>query len=379
MKTATIKKQNFSTDKNLSRSYYLDNLKVFLTILVIAHHAMIPFTGGEGWPYQPSNAAESMPYMWRFLSTNAAFFMGLFFMISGFFVPKSFEHQGFARFVGKKSLRLLVPFAIISTILSVASGTPESGHTWFLSSLFLFCLIYALGRKVLLCIAQSRQSLNRKSQSSFMSDNDKPAAEKQTRLSFPMLILFAAVMGVFSYIIRRFYPQDKWIILWVFKFEPAHYLQYIMMFAFGVKAGRGNWFEKMNNKTGCLAFAIGLLLCIGNYLRNDGFWGGFVWRWFGIYESFLCVFLCVGLVWLFKTFGNWNSSFCRWTAAQAFGAYIIHLFVLLIVQNLLDKVWLGICGKYFVVLVLSTAASFGLIWVLRTIILRIITRKKSCF
>ena len=89
------------------RSYYLDNLKVFLTVLVIAHHAMIPFTGGGGWPYVPSNAEERMPYMWHFLSTNAAFFMGLFFMISGYFVPKSFDRQGFAHFVGKKSCACL--------------------------------------------------------------------------------------------------------------------------------------------------------------------------------------------------------------------------------------------------------------------------------
>ena len=130
------------------RSYYLDNLKTLLTVLVIAHHAMIPFVSGEGWPFHPSNPNESLPYMWHFLSTNAAFFMGLFFMISGYFVPKSFDHQGFAKFIGKKALRLLVPFAIISAILSLANGKPESGHTWFLSSLFIFCLIYALLRLI---------------------------------------------------------------------------------------------------------------------------------------------------------------------------------------------------------------------------------------
>ena len=32
----------------MQRSYYLDNLKVMLTVLVIAHHAMIPFADGEG-------------------------------------------------------------------------------------------------------------------------------------------------------------------------------------------------------------------------------------------------------------------------------------------------------------------------------------------
>ncbi|MBP5420738.1 MAG: hypothetical protein J6Y72_13100, partial [Bacteroidales bacterium] len=76
---------------------------------------------------------------------------------------------------------------------------------------------------------------------------------------------------------------------------------------------------------------IGLLLRIGNYLRADGAWNNFVYQWFGVYESLLCVFLCVGLVWLFRTGGNWSGKFWQWSAAQAFGAYIIHLFVLLIV------------------------------------------------
>ena len=327
-----------------TRSYYLDNLKVALTVLVIAHHAMILFVGGEGWPFHPSNPDESMPWMWHFLNTNAAFFMGLFFMISGYFVPKSFDRQGFSKFIGKKVLRLLVPFAVISTILSAASGTPESGHTWFLSSLFMFCLVYALIR--LAC---------------------KKSCNNPMTLSLGFITVFAVVMGIGSYAIRQIYNQDDWIFLWVYKFEPVHYLLYIMMFAFGVMAGRGDWFNRMTNTVGRTSLIIGLLLCIGNYLRADGAWNNFVYQWFGVYESLLCVFLCVGLVWLFRTVGNWSGKFWQWSAAQAFGAYIIHLFVLLIVENLLDPIWLGVIGKYLTVLILATVGSFVITWLLRLI------------
>ena len=44
-----------------TRSYYLDNLKVALTVLVIAHHAMIPFVGGEGWPFHPHTPTKVYP------------------------------------------------------------------------------------------------------------------------------------------------------------------------------------------------------------------------------------------------------------------------------------------------------------------------------
>ena len=68
---------------NKIRSYDLDNLKVFLTVMVIFHHAGQAYGDGGDWPYHPSNPAEYMPEIWRFFSTNAAYLMGLFFLISG--------------------------------------------------------------------------------------------------------------------------------------------------------------------------------------------------------------------------------------------------------------------------------------------------------
>ena len=88
------------------RLYYLDNLKVCLTVLVIMHHAGQAYGNGGGWAYTPSNPAEFMPWIWHFFSTNAAFFMGLYFFISGYFVPRSFDKQGSKQFVDKKLLRL---------------------------------------------------------------------------------------------------------------------------------------------------------------------------------------------------------------------------------------------------------------------------------
>ena len=78
----------------MKRLLYLDNLKVCLTVLVIFHHAGQAYGDGGGWAYTPSNPAETMPWIWHFFSVNAAFFMGLFFLISGYFVPASYDKQG---------------------------------------------------------------------------------------------------------------------------------------------------------------------------------------------------------------------------------------------------------------------------------------------
>ena len=90
-----------------NRLYYLDNLKVFLTVLVIFHHAGQAYGNGGGWAYTPSNSAEFLPWIRHYFSTNAAFFMGLYFLISGYFVPKSYDRHGGKEFVRKKLVRMI--------------------------------------------------------------------------------------------------------------------------------------------------------------------------------------------------------------------------------------------------------------------------------
>ena len=50
----------------MKRQYYLDNLKVCLTVLVIMHHAGQAYGNGGAWTYTPSNPAEFMPWIWHF-------------------------------------------------------------------------------------------------------------------------------------------------------------------------------------------------------------------------------------------------------------------------------------------------------------------------
>ena len=91
-----------------NRQYYLDNLKVFLTVLVIFHHAGQAYGNGGAWAYTPSNPAEFIPWIWHFFSTNASFFMGLYFLISGYFVPKSYDKHGGKKFVRKSFIKELL-------------------------------------------------------------------------------------------------------------------------------------------------------------------------------------------------------------------------------------------------------------------------------
>ena len=332
----------------MKRLYYLDNLKVCLTVLVIMHHAGQAYGNGGDWAYTPSNPAEFMPWIWHFFSTNAAFFMGLYFFISGYFVPRSFDKQGTKQFVHKKLLRLGVPLLFMGGIISILSGKPEIGHMWFVESLLVFCLIYAL-------IRQWVQPVN------------GACYSKPTIIG---LLVVALLMGVGSYVIRQISPQDHWI--WPFgiiplPMEPAHYLQYVMMFVLGILAYRFQWLDKMSNRVGSMALHIGIALAMGNYLRDGGPWDAFVWQWFGIYESLMCVFISFGLIWLFREFVSTTSRFWQWCAAQSYGAYMFHLLLMIVLQNAMDSIWIGAFGKFLFIGVVTTVLSFHLTWMVKMI------------
>lgn len=332
----------------MKRQYYLDNLKVFLTVLVIFHHAGQAYGDGGDWAYTPSNPAEVMPWIWHFFSVNAAFFMGLYFLISGYFVPTSYDKQGAKTFIQKKLLRLGLPLLIIGGLLSTLTGQFEVAHMWFVESLLLFCLVYALIR----C---------------FCSPISKDCQSRPTLLG---LAIVGLIMGVGSYLIRQVSPQDHWI--WPFgiiplPMEPAHYLQYVMMFALGILARRFNWLEKMSHGVGLTSLVLGVLLALGFYLNNGGAWGDFIWQWYGIYESLLCIFLSFGLLWLFRQCFNGTSTFMQWCAAQSYGAYIVHLLLMLGLQNMCDGIWMGAVGKFLFIGAVTTIESYLLTWGLRCI------------
>ena len=328
----------------MKRLYYLDTLKVMLTLLVVFHHAAEAYSPYSVWPYTPSRAEEMMPRIWHFHSVNAAFFMGLFFLIAGYFVPRSYDRQGGLVFVQKKLMRLGVPVVVVSALLTYATGQLEVGHLWYVESLLCFSLLYVLVRVLV-----------------------QPVQVK-AQVSLVGLLVVALVMGVGSHFIRQVSPQDHWI--WVLGFlhiEPAHYLQYVMMFTLGVLAYRGQWLTTMKNSTGIVALSVGVALAIGDYVRNDGAWNDFVCRWFGIYESLLCVSLSTGLLWLFRECLNRTNALQDWCAQQAYGAYIVHLFVLLAVQNATDALALSGMVKFLLIGTVASLLSFVITWLLRLV------------
>ncbi len=138
------------------RLYYLDNLRVALTILVIAHHVGQAYgpTGGW-WPVQEvARAAVLGP----FFSVNRSFFMSLFFMISGYLMVAAYDRNGPRAFVRSRLVRLgvpalafalfMLPFRVFVLGEHVASWTEliNVAHLWYIEHLLLFSLHCQVGR-----------------------------------------------------------------------------------------------------------------------------------------------------------------------------------------------------------------------------------------
>src|SRR5680860_416327 len=102
-----------------SRLVYIDNLRIFLISLVVLHHLSITYGAPGGWYYNESQAGlpEAVP-MAMFVATNQAFFMGMFFFISAFFVVPSLQRKGTGEFLKDRLIRLGIPLLVFFFLLN---------------------------------------------------------------------------------------------------------------------------------------------------------------------------------------------------------------------------------------------------------------------
>ena len=158
-----------------ARLVFVDNIRVFLTVLVLLHHLMITYAGTRGWYYKEGQPGFVVGAIggW-FCSINQSYFMGLFLLISAYFVPGSYERKGEWRFFKDRLIRLGIPLALYSWIVNpiFVYLFPPSGLStqsfwsyfpvkyfqtspligsrplWFIEVLLIFSLVYIMWRRV---------------------------------------------------------------------------------------------------------------------------------------------------------------------------------------------------------------------------------------
>lgn len=101
-----------------ARIYYIDWLRVFLTLIVVMHHCVTCYL--SSWAPWVTQQKKSDNALWLlvqlFVNGNQAYFMTLFFFISGLYVPGSLRRKGAWHFLVDRTLRLVVPCVVYSLV-----------------------------------------------------------------------------------------------------------------------------------------------------------------------------------------------------------------------------------------------------------------------
>jgi len=364
------------TTPKVVRLLFIDNLRITLTVLVIAHHLMIIYAGTGGWIYFEGRQDDITDAIggW-FCAVNQSYFMGLFLLISAYFVPGSYDRKGPGKFLVDRLVRLGIPLAIYSWLIRplylylVILSNPAGGFwdwytgkyfqdfsiigggpLWFIEVLLIFSAIYAFWRLI-----KGSQPVKSKDENQFPSNT--------------VIALFAMLLGTCTFLVRLVSPVND-------TFNPlnlqfANFCQYIALFILGLVAYRRNWLISLPDTTGKLWLGIGCLLILlygplailGGALEDvEPFMGG--WHWqsllFSTWDAFMCLSMCIGLIYFFRRRLNRQGALAHELSRGAYATYIIHEPVITSLAMLTVGIIIYPLLKFLIACIIFIPICFGL-------------------
>ena len=368
MQTVSIPSVSMGTKP--ARIFYLDTLKIVLTILVIAHHVGQAYgpTGGY-WPVQETARAALLA---PFFTVNRSFFMSLFFMISGYFMVSAYQRNGFAGFIRSRFVRLGVPVLAFAVLMLPSrlflfgehitrwDDYFNAGHLWYLEHVLLFSLVYALWQRI--------------------RESSRGNAQRPSRVFVrqgPRLLTICAAMLVVAAacaVVRIWSPIDRWMnLLGFFRVAFADVPRDLAFFIFGAIAFKRGWFESFPTRRGLLWLAVGVVSAITWYawslLPHSGV--TLSARAFAIaypvWEELVCFGMCIGLLVLFRQTANVQGRLAKFLAANQYSAYFWHPMLIVGIQMGFLALPLSPFVKFIAVTALGVPIVFFWSWLVRNI------------
>jgi glucans biosynthesis protein C len=328
------------------RLLFIDNLHVLLICGVVVIHLSITYGATGSWYYRdPATTLLTASLLTILTSIGHACGMGLFFLITAYFTPGSYDRKGPTSFLRDRLVHLLIPLLLYDLLLEplvvyIAGGLHGpfwsfyadfllhvrgiSGPVWFLTVLLLFTLLYVAWRGL---------------------TRHQPHAAASTRKlpSYRAIYGFIVALSLVSFVVRIWWP-----IGWVFppfNLELALLPQYSSLYILGLIASRRNWFFELSPRMGkvwlliaLIALLVPILGAILALIAGEGaagtqlnyFLGGFHWQALvgAAWESFLVVGVSIGLLALYRTRWNRQGRLAKGLAANAYTVYLIHPLVI---------------------------------------------------
>ena len=339
-----------------SRVVYLDNLRVFLTILVIVHHIAASYGDVGGWYYnEPVSGPVSAITFTFVMAINQAFFMGFFFLLAGYFGPSSAARKGTRAFLSDRLVRLGVPlftyiFLIHPIVWRLGHGGEwqvGTGPMWFVEVLLLFTVAYVVLTPLL------------------------PAAGPM-RVGKLSTSVLALGMGLGSFLVRTRYPVNQWLPFPTI--QPAHATQYLCLFAVGALASGTQLTEAISpelarywRRAMLVATVAAVAAFVATDVPGDGktnlepLIGGWTWPSLvtSMWEQVLAVGLVTNLLRRFHKKRNTAGPVLASAAASAYTVYILHPIVLVSLALLLRDVAIPSLAKFAMTLPIAVPLLFG--------------------
>lgn len=220
------------------RSAALDRARTFLTIVVLIHHAVIPYT----------YFGHTDPTHWfgfdAIVLANDSYFMAMFFFLSGLFVWPSLAHRTSRRFINDRMLRLGLPFVVGAlTVIPLAYygveprsstesfaafwwrtitiGPWHSGPIWFTWVLLVFGII---SNVVFRTAPNAVDPINRLSRRAFANP-------------FRFFAVFVVATLLVYAPARLYFGPNHWFALGPIAVQASRVGLYILYFIFGAGIG----------------------------------------------------------------------------------------------------------------------------------------------
>jgi len=238
-----------------ARNFALDRARTFLTLVVLIHHAVIPYTY-----FGHTDPKSFLGFDMIVLATDS-FFMAMFFFLSGLFVWPSLVHKAPSVFFRDRLLRLGLPFAVAAvTIIPIAYyalelrqhpdvsfaafwwktisvGPWPSGPVWFIWVLLTFDLTASLLYRISPTLLEP---INRLSLRAF----DRPA---------DFYVVLLAVTAILYIPARVHFGAGRWFTFGPLDVQASRVLLYAAYFFIGAGIGSANFERGLLSADGQLA------------------------------------------------------------------------------------------------------------------------------
>lgn len=359
-----------------NRLIYIDNLRLLVIILVVMQHLAVTYSGFGSWYFMDGRpiGTVSMGLFGFYQSFTQGFFMGLLFLVSGYFIPGSYDKKGFGKYMNDRFVRLMIPalfymlvinpfilyvqlgvswlnpkpgfFQFYGDYVTSTSVFSGSGPLWFAIALFVFSAIYGLYRLV---------------------RKKNPECDRSFTPRLPHMLILILLISVFAFLLRTVQPIGTNVL----NMQLGFFAQYIVLFIIGTLAYRYDIFSKISLRSGkrwlFMSLVPGFIIwsCImlfgGALDGNESHNGGMTWQSgaFALWESFTAVAVSSGLIAIFREKYNSQSHLIKTMSDNSFAVYVFHAPVIIGVAQLMHPLeWLPII-KFLLMCVICIPLCFA--------------------